>query len=122
VTPLPLALVANEVKYVLFLSFPAHILSNTCVVTMGKRLSELYGMDIFTQKAQYVGKVEDVILNLDKGEVMRLCLQSFKGGGLSSDDIKRVLSEESISYDDVVEVGDIILTQKAPAAPKAKSG
>jgi sporulation protein YlmC with PRC-barrel domain len=88
---------------------------------MGKRLSELYGMDIYTQKAQYVGKVEDVILNLDKGEVMRLCLQSFRGGGLSSDDVRKVLQEDSISYDDVIEVGDIIIVQKAPTAPRAKS-
>jgi sporulation protein YlmC with PRC-barrel domain len=94
---------------------------STCVVTMGKRLSELYGMDIYTVKAQYVGKVEDVILNLDKGEVMRLCLKSFRGGGISSDDVRKVLQEDSISYDDVVEVGDIILIQKAPAAPKTRS-
>jgi len=85
---------------------------------MGKRLSELYGMDIYTQKAQYVGKVEDVILNVDKGEVMRLCLQSFRGGGLSRDDINRVLQEESVSYDEVIEVGDIILVQKAPSPKK----
>ncbi len=88
---------------------------------MGKRLSELYGMDIYTQKAQYVGKVEDVILNLDKGEVMRLCLKSFKGGGLSNEDVRKVLQEDSISYDDVVEVGDIIIIQKAPASPKSRA-
>ena len=92
----------------------------TCVVIMGKRLSELYGMDIYTVKAQYVGKVEDVILNLDKGEVMRLCLKSFRGGGISSDDVRKVLQEDSISYDDVVEVGDIILIQKAPVQTKTR--
>ena len=82
---------------------------------MGKRLSEFYGMDIYTQKAQYVGKVEDVILNVDKGEVMRLCLHSFKGSGLSRDDINRVLQDESVSYDEVLEVADIVLVQKAPS-------
>ena len=85
---------------------------------MSKRLSELYGMDIYTQKAEYVGKVEDVILNLDKGEVMRLSLKAFKGGSLSSEEGRRVLQEESISYDDVVEVGDIILASKTPSPPK----
>jgi sporulation protein YlmC with PRC-barrel domain len=84
------------------------------VITMSKRLSELYGMDIYTQKAMYVGKVEDVILNLDKGEIMRLCLKSFRGGGLSSEDVRKVLAEDSVSYDEVVEVGDIILVQKPP--------
>jgi len=85
---------------------------------MSKRLSELYGMDIYTMKAMYVGKVEDVILNLDKGEVMRLCLKSFRGGGLSSDDVRGVLQEGSVSYDEVVEVGDIILVQKPPQAKR----
>ena len=85
---------------------------------MGTRLSELYGMDIYTSKAQYVGKVEDVILNVDKGEVMRLCLQSFRGSGLTRDDVNRVLQDESISYDDVVEVGDIIIVSKAPVFKK----
>lgn len=85
---------------------------------MSKRLSELYGMDIYTQKAEYIGKVEDVILNLDKGEVMRLCLKSFRGGSLSNDEVRKVLQEESVSYDDVVEVGDIILVSKPPSAPK----
>jgi sporulation protein YlmC with PRC-barrel domain len=75
-------------------------------------------MDIYTQKAQYIGKVEDVILNLDKGEVMRLCFKSFRGGNLSSEEVRRVLQEESVSYDDVVEVGDIILVSKLPATKK----
>jgi sporulation protein YlmC with PRC-barrel domain len=75
-------------------------------------------MDIYTQKAQYVGKVEDVILNLDKGEVMRLSLKSFRSGGLPSDEVRRVLQDESIGYDDVVEVGDIILVAKAPTHKK----
>ena len=85
---------------------------------MSKRLSELYGMDIYTQKAQYVGKVEDVILNLDKGEVMRLSMKSFRGGGLLSDEVRRVLQDESVSYDEVGEVGDIIIVQKAPTPKK----
>ena len=85
---------------------------------MGKRLSELYGMDIFTQKAQYIGKVEDVILNVDKGEVMRICLESFRGAGISRDMVNDVLQDRSISYDDVIEVGDIIIVQKGPAIKK----
>lgn len=71
-------------------------------------------MDIYTQKALYVGKVEDVILNVDKGEIMRVCLQSFRGGGLTREDINKVIQDDSISYDDVVEVGDIMLVQKGP--------
>lgn len=85
---------------------------------MSKRLSELYGMDIYTSKAQYVGKVEDVILNLDKGEVMRLCLKSFRGSSMLGEEVRRVLQEESISYDEVGEVADVILVHKAPSFQK----
>jgi sporulation protein YlmC with PRC-barrel domain len=87
---------------------------------MGTRLSELYGMDIYTQKAQYVGKVEDVILNLEQGEIMRLCLRSFRDSGLSNDEVRRVIQEDSVSYDEVVEVGDIVLVQKAPTPQKGR--
>lgn len=85
---------------------------------MSKRLSELYGMDIYTQKAGYVGKVQDIILNLDKGEIMRLSLKPFKGASLSSDEVKSILQGESLPFDEVVEVGDIIIVQKGPTATK----
>ncbi|MBD3388699.1 MAG: hypothetical protein GF416_06495 [Candidatus Altiarchaeales archaeon] len=85
---------------------------------MSKRLSELYGMDIYTTKAQYIGEVKDVILNLDKGEVMQLCLSSLRGGEVMGEDVRRIIQEESISYDEVAEVGDIVLVQKAPPVQK----
>ena len=72
-------------------------------------------MDIYSQKARYVGRVEDVILNLEKGEVMRLSLRPFKGGQLPTDEVKKILQGESISYDEISEVADIILCEKAPA-------
>lgn len=85
---------------------------------MSKRLSEFYGLDIYTQKAGYVGKVQDVILNLDKGEIMRLSLKPFRDTALSSDEVKRILQSESVPFDDVIEVGDIVLIQKAPTSAK----
>lgn len=85
---------------------------------MSKRLSELYGMDVYTQKAQYVGRVEDVILNLEKGEVMRLSMKPLKGDLSAGDDVKRILQQESVPYDEVLEVGDIILTEKSPSPHK----
>jgi len=81
---------------------------------MSKRLSEVYGKDIYTQKGVYVGKVEDVILNLERGEIMRLSLRSFRGGALPSEEVKKVLQSGSIGYDEVVNVSDIIIVQKAP--------
>ncbi|MFH1834818.1 MAG: PRC-barrel domain-containing protein [Methanobacteriota archaeon] len=85
---------------------------------MSKRLSELYGMDIYTQKANYVGRVEDVILNLEKGDIMRLSLKPLRGDLNSGEDVKRILQQESIPYNEVIEVGDIILVEKSPAPKK----
>lgn len=78
---------------------------------MSKRLSEIYGMDIFTEKAEYVGKVGDVILNLEQGEVMQLSLSPLRTIGT---DVRRVLQEETIPYDEVVRIGDIIICKKNP--------
>lgn len=77
-------------------------------------------MDIYTQKAKYVGRVEDVILNIEQGEIMRLCLKNFRGTRLPSEEVRKILTEDSISYDDVLEVGDVILVDKAPVLSKAK--
>ena len=88
---------------------------------MSKRLSELYGMDIYTTKAQHVGRVEDVILNLEQGEVMRLSLKSFRGSRLPAEDVRKILKEESVGYDEVAEVGDIILVEKAPSTSQKKT-
>ncbi len=78
---------------------------------MSKRLSEIYGMDLFTEKAEYVGKVGDIILNIDQGEIMQLSLTPLKP---EDGDIRRILQEETISYEDVLKVGDIILCKKNP--------
>ena len=85
---------------------------------MSKRLSELYGMDVYSQKAQYIGRVEDVILNLEKGEVMRLSMKPLKGDIASGEDVKRILQQESVPYDEVLEVGDIIISEKSPSPHK----
>ncbi len=88
---------------------------------MSKRLSELYGMDIYTTKGQFVGKVEDVILNLEKGEIMRLSLISFRGGALSGEAIRRIIREESVAYEEVAEVGDIVLIHKNPSTQRGRT-
>ncbi|MBN2250466.1 MAG: PRC-barrel domain-containing protein [Candidatus Altiarchaeota archaeon] len=81
---------------------------------MSKRVSQLYGMDIYTEKAEYVGKVEDVILNLENAEVMRLSLKSFRAHTLPSDDVRKIIQEESVGYNDIIRVGDIIICKKNP--------
>lgn len=79
-----------------------------------KRLSQLYGLEIYTRKAEHVGRVEDVILNLETGEVMRLCLRSFKARTLPEDEVKKILQTETIGYNEVIEVGDVVICKKNP--------
>ncbi|MBN2014209.1 MAG: PRC-barrel domain-containing protein [Candidatus Altiarchaeota archaeon] len=87
---------------------------------MSKRLSEIYGMDIFTEKAEYVGKVGDIILNLEQGEIMQLSLSPLRTLGT---DVRRVLQEETIPYEEVIRIGDIIICKKNPRREgKTKEG
>jgi len=89
------------------------------MIKMSKRLSQIYGMDIYTDRATFVGRVEDVILNLEKGEIMRLSLRPFRSTRLPSDEVKRILHSESVGYNDVLEVADIVLVQST-AIPKKR--
>lgn len=91
---------------------------------MSIKISELYGTEIYTGKAKHLGKVEDIILNLQKGEIMRITLSPLKSGFLSKGKVEEILKENSIGYQDVEEVGDIVLVKSTvrlatPAKPGA---
>jgi len=78
---------------------------------MSVKISELYGTEIYTTKAKHLGKVEDIILNLQKGEIMRLTLSPLKSGLLSKAKVEEILKDNSIGYTDVETVGDIVLVK-----------
>ncbi|MFH1787805.1 MAG: PRC-barrel domain-containing protein [Candidatus Altiarchaeota archaeon] len=82
---------------------------------MAKKLSEFYGLDVYSVRGERVGKVEDVILNLDKGAVLSVCLKSLREIPKDPAEIRRVLTEECVGYDSVAAVGDIILVTARPA-------
>ena len=87
---------------------------------MSIKISELYGTEIYTSKAKHLGKVEDIILNLQKGEIMRITLAPLKSGFLSKGKVEEILKEDSIGYQDVEQVGDIVLVKpsvRVAAAP-----
>jgi len=85
---------------------------------MSVKISELYGAEVYTTRAKHLGKVEDIILNLQKGEIMRLTLSPLKSGFLSKSKVEEILKQNSIPYSDVEEVGDIILVKGGAAKPK----
>lgn len=81
---------------------------------MSKKVSLLYGLDIYSTSGEYVGKVEDVLLNLDDGVIMSLYIKPLNGASVDSIELQRIIKEEGVSYDGVTSVGDIILTKSRP--------
>lgn len=90
-------------------------------------LSSLYGLDIYTIKGKYVGRVQDVVLNIKKGRVSNLKVKAMKMDkrtvGLKeviktsirivpeTDEIKPLKEDGilDIAYERVQAVGDILL-------------
>ena len=91
---------------------------------MSVKISELYGTEIYTSKAKHLGKIEDIILNLQKGEIMRITLAPLKSGFLFKGKVEEIIKENSIGYQDVDEVGDIVLVKPSVrlASPAAAKG
>ncbi|MCX6776627.1 MAG: PRC-barrel domain-containing protein [Candidatus Micrarchaeota archaeon] len=83
---------------------------------MTTRLSRLYGMDIYSDAGKYLGKVIDLILDLEKGEVVRLTMQPLTT--VSRDEARKVLREASVLYRNVKSVEDVVVVTKGTAAEK----
>jgi sporulation protein YlmC with PRC-barrel domain len=106
-------------------------------------LSSLYNLDVYTTRGKYVGRVQDVVLNIKKGRVSVLKTRIMTPDKVKSVGIRdviktsmrfvpevdevRPLKEEGsidIQYDRVQAVGDIILispeVSTAPAATTSK--
>jgi sporulation protein YlmC with PRC-barrel domain len=70
------------------------------------KLSEIYRMDIYSDSGQYLGEVQDIIVDLEKGEVSRILMQPLKG---MKGDMRRALMQKSVLYKSVKNVGDVVL-------------
>ncbi len=79
---------------------------------MSVRLSKLYGMEIFTDGGKYVGSVNDIILDLEAGEVTRLLLEPLSN---SKEKTKEIIKEKSVIYKNVKSVEDVIVVSKVKA-------
>ncbi len=86
---------------------------------MTMRLSKLFGMDIYTNDAEYKGKVFDVIINLEKGRLETITTEALKAR--SKQEAKKIISEKSIPYKNVKAAKDIILVGgKVVAGPEPR--
>ena len=68
-----------------------------------KRLSELYGLRIYSDRARYVGAVEDVAIDDKEGTVVGLVFGRREGKAIS------------IPYTSIMALGDIVLVYSKKA-------
>ncbi len=64
------------------------------------RISKYYGLKIYNDKAEYVGIVNDVVLEFTKGEIFGLAVGQEQG-----------VENVAIPYTDVISVNDIVLVK-----------
>ncbi len=81
---------------------------------MSMKLSRLYGMDIFTDGGRFLGRVQDLIVDLEKGEVTRVTMEPLTS--VTKDDAKRILREKSVLYKNVRSVEDVVVVAKQSGA------
>jgi sporulation protein YlmC with PRC-barrel domain len=79
------------------------------------KLSEIYRMDIYSDSGQYLGEVQDIIVDLEKGEVSRLLMMPMKS---VKGDVRRTLMQKSVLYKSVKNVGDVVLVSAPGAMPE----
>ncbi len=86
-------------------------------------LSKMFGMDIYSTDAEYVGKAYDFVIDLEQGRVSKITLEPFKVR--SKKEAAEILKKKSVGYEKVVAVKDIILIDPhktaAPVQPKPQT-
>lgn len=75
---------------------------------MALNIADLYGMDIFTANGKFVGKIQDVIVDLEKGEIIRIAMEPLNNIN-SREEAREVLKNKSILYKNVRSVGDVVI-------------
>ena len=76
---------------------------------MALRLSEMYGMDVFTDTGKFLGTAQDFIIDVEKGEVVRILLEPLPP---SREKALDVIKEKSVLYKNVKSVEDVIVVTK----------
>ena len=75
---------------------------------MATKISNIYGMDIYTDGGSFLGRVQDIIVDLEKGEVVRLTMEPLNFL-VSKEEAMRILKEKSILYKSVRSVEDVVI-------------
>lgn len=78
---------------------------------MGMKVSKIYGMDIYTDSGKFLGRVQDVLIDLEQGKIVRMVMEPL--ASVSKDEAKRILREKSVLYSSVKSVEDVVVVTKA---------
>jgi sporulation protein YlmC with PRC-barrel domain len=71
------------------------------------KISDLYSMDVYSDAGQYLGEVHDAIIDLEKGEVIRILMDEWRTA--DREEVKRLLQQKSVLFKNVKNVGDVVL-------------
>ncbi len=77
------------------------------------KISEIYRMDVYSDSGQYLGDVQDVVVDLEKGEISRLLMTPWKS---VKGDAGGMLKKKSILYKSVKNIGDVVLVSTPSGA------
>ncbi|MFA4982797.1 MAG: PRC-barrel domain-containing protein [Candidatus Micrarchaeia archaeon] len=86
---------------------------------MAIKVSKIYGMDIYTDGGKFLGRVQEILLDLEKGEVVRLTMEPLNS--VSKEEAQRILRDKSVLYKSVKSVEDVVVVSKG-AAPAGLEG
>ena len=75
------------------------------------KISRLYGLEIYIDNGKVLGKVNDIILNLEEGRIIRLTTEPLRG--ISREEAGEVLKAKSVLYKNVKSVQDIVIVGKS---------
>lgn len=80
---------------------------------MSVKLSTVYSMDIYTDGGRFLGRVQDIVVDLEKGEVLRLTMEPLSS--ITRDEAKRILKDKSILYKSVKSIEDVVVVAGSAA-------
>jgi sporulation protein YlmC with PRC-barrel domain len=78
---------------------------------MTTKISKIYGMDIYTDTGKFLGRVQDVLIDLEQGKIVRVVMEPL--ANVSKDEAKRILREKSVLYSSVKSVEDVVVVTKS---------
>lgn len=71
------------------------------------RISDLYGLKVFTSTGKHLGEIQEVIVNLEDKSIDRLLLIPYSE--LLKGNPRELLQKYSIKYDKVKSIGEVVI-------------